>query len=84
MLMGNFCHGDKNKENQPEDIGNDACIMLAYHAKVNYNFLQQNIQYGIIEDPLVSGDGQTISYQHHVHANTIRSSREQHCCSHNL
>ncbi len=24
-LMGNFCHGDKNKESQPEDMGNDAC-----------------------------------------------------------
>jgi hypothetical protein len=35
-------------------------------------------------DPLVSGDGQTISYQPHIHANTISSSREQHCCSHNL
>jgi hypothetical protein len=31
MLMGNFCHGDKNKEIQPEDMGNDACIMVAYH-----------------------------------------------------
>ena len=36
------------------------------------------------EDPLVSGDGQTVSYQPHIHANIIRSSREQHCCSHNL
>jgi len=35
-------------------------------------------------DPLVSGDGQTVSYQPHIHANTIRSSREQHRCSHNL
>jgi len=35
-------------------------------------------------DPLVSGDGQTLSYQPHIHANTIRSSREQHRCSHNL
>ncbi len=32
--MGNFCHGDKNKESQTEDMGNDACIMVAYHAKV--------------------------------------------------
>jgi len=35
-------------------------------------------------DPLVSGDGQTVSYQPHIHANTIRSSREQHRCSLNL
>ncbi len=38
----------------------------------------------IVVDPLVSGDGQTVSYQPHIHANTIRSSREQHRCSHNL
>ena len=43
-LMGNFCHGDKNKESQPEDMGNDSSIMLANHAKVSYNFLQKNIQ----------------------------------------
>jgi hypothetical protein len=34
-LMGNFCHGDKYKESQPEDMGNAACIMYAYHAKVS-------------------------------------------------
>ncbi len=38
----------------------------------------------VLEDPLVSGDGQTVSYQPHIHANTIRSSQEQHRCSHNL
>jgi hypothetical protein len=42
-LMGNFCHGDKNKESQPEDMGNDACIMVVYHAKVNSCYLQQDI-----------------------------------------
>jgi hypothetical protein len=41
--MGNFCHGDKNKKNQPEDMGDDACIMFAYHAKVSHIFLKQNI-----------------------------------------
>jgi hypothetical protein len=41
--MGNFCHGDKNEESQPEDMGNDACIMFAYHAKGSHIFLQQNI-----------------------------------------
>ncbi len=35
-------------------------------------------------DPLVSEYGQTISYQPHIHANTIRSSPEQHRCPHNL
>jgi hypothetical protein len=40
-LMGNFCHGDKNKESQPEDMGNDACIMFAYHAKVSLFFFNK-------------------------------------------
>jgi hypothetical protein len=35
-------------------------------------------------DPLVSGDGQTVSYQPQIHANTIRRSQEQNRCSHNL
>jgi len=43
-----------------------------------------DITQGMDIDPLVSGDGQTLSYQPHIHANTIRSSREQHRCSHNL
>jgi hypothetical protein len=43
MLMGNFCQGDKNNDSQPEDMGNDACIMVAYHAKVSFCYLQQDI-----------------------------------------
>jgi hypothetical protein len=42
-LMDNFCHGDKNKESQPEDMGNGACIMVAYHAKVSFCYLQIGI-----------------------------------------
>jgi hypothetical protein len=42
-LMGNFCHGDKNKESQPEAMGNDTCIMLAYNSKVSSCYLQQAI-----------------------------------------
>ena len=34
-LMGNFCHGDTTKENQPEEMGNDACMMISYDAKVS-------------------------------------------------
>jgi hypothetical protein len=26
-LMGNFCHGNKEKISQQEDMGNDACIL---------------------------------------------------------
>ncbi len=42
-LIGKFCHGDKNKESQPEDMGNDACIIVAYYAKVSSCYLQQDI-----------------------------------------
>jgi hypothetical protein len=33
-LMGNFCHGDKAKISQMEDMGNDACVLIGYHDKV--------------------------------------------------
>jgi hypothetical protein len=54
MLVGNFCHGDKNKESQPEDVGNGACIMFACHAKVSHIFLQQNILnwYSVYYNPI--------------------------------
>ncbi len=53
---------------------------------LNYvaTYPNDGIVYRVSVDPLVSGDGQTISYQPHIHANTIRRSREQHRCSHNL
>jgi hypothetical protein len=33
-LMGNFCHGDKDKISQMEDMGNDACFLMGNHDKV--------------------------------------------------
>ncbi len=33
-LMGNFCHGDKDKISQREEMGNDACVLMGYHNKV--------------------------------------------------
>ncbi len=33
-LMGNFCHGDKGKISQIEDMENDACFLMGYHNKV--------------------------------------------------
>ncbi len=33
-LMGNFCHRDKDKISQMEDMGNDACLLMGYHNKV--------------------------------------------------
>ncbi len=33
-LMGNFCHGDKDKISQMEDMGNHACFLMGYHNKV--------------------------------------------------
>ena len=33
-LLGNFCHGDKDKISQIEDMGNDACLLMGYHNNV--------------------------------------------------
>jgi hypothetical protein len=33
-LLGNFCHRDKDKISQMEDMGNDACLLMGYHIKV--------------------------------------------------
>ena len=33
-LMGNFCHGDADKESQLEEMGNDAIMFIGYHDKV--------------------------------------------------
>jgi hypothetical protein len=35
-LMVNFCHRDKVKIRQMEDIGNDACFLMGYHDKVRF------------------------------------------------
>ena len=51
---------------------------------VGYDLLSDPVKEAKVVDPLVSGDGQTVSYQPHIHANIIRCSREQHRCSHNL
>ncbi len=56
------------------------------HKAVLMKEIKRLCDIGVLEcvDPLVSGYGQTVSYQPHIHANTIRSSREQHRCPHNL
>ncbi len=33
-LMGHFCHGDKEKISQMEDMGNNACLLMGCHNKV--------------------------------------------------
>ncbi len=33
-LMGIFCHRDKDKISQIEDMGNNACFLMGYHDKV--------------------------------------------------
>ena len=33
-LMRNFCHGDKDKISQMEDMGNNATVLIGYHDKV--------------------------------------------------
>ncbi len=35
-LMGSFCHGDKDKISQMEDMGNNACFLMGYHNKVHF------------------------------------------------
>ena len=35
-LMGNFCHGDKDKISQMEDMDNDACFLMVYQDKVRF------------------------------------------------
>jgi hypothetical protein len=34
ILMGNFCHGYKDKISQMEDMGNKACLLMGYHNNV--------------------------------------------------
>jgi hypothetical protein len=35
-LIGNFCHGNKERISQREDMGNDACILIGYQDKVRF------------------------------------------------
>jgi hypothetical protein len=34
MMMGNFCHGDKQKDLQMELMGMDACVTVGFNNKV--------------------------------------------------
>jgi hypothetical protein len=43
-LMGNFCHGDKDKISQWEDMGNNATVLIGYHNKVCFEDICQIIQ----------------------------------------
>jgi hypothetical protein len=33
-MMGNYCHGDKKKESQMENMGTDACVVVGFDNKV--------------------------------------------------
>jgi hypothetical protein len=33
-MMGNFCHGEKKKELQMENMGTDACVIVGFDNKV--------------------------------------------------
>jgi hypothetical protein len=35
-LMDFFCHKDKDKISQMEDVGTDACFLMGYHNKVHF------------------------------------------------
>ena len=43
-LMGNFCHRDKDKISQMEDMGNNATVLIGYHDKVSFEDICQIIQ----------------------------------------
>ncbi len=34
-ILGNFCHGDENKNSQMETMGMDSCMIFGYHNKVS-------------------------------------------------
>ncbi len=42
--MGNFCHRDKDKIGQMEDMGNNATVVIGYHDKVSFEDICQIIQ----------------------------------------
>ncbi len=33
-MMDNFCHGDKKKESQMENMGTDECVIVGFDNKV--------------------------------------------------
>ncbi len=33
-MMGNFCHGNKKKESQMENMGTDTCVIVGFNNKV--------------------------------------------------
>ncbi len=37
-LMENFCHEDKDKISQMEDMGSNACFLMGYHNKVHSEY----------------------------------------------
>jgi hypothetical protein len=43
-LIGNYCHGDKDKISQWEDMGNNATVLIGYHDKVCFEEFCQIIQ----------------------------------------
>jgi hypothetical protein len=36
-MLGNFCHGDKDKESHMENMGNDACVVVGFKTWWEYN-----------------------------------------------
>jgi hypothetical protein len=43
-LMEKFCHRNKDKISQMEDMGNDATLLIGYHHKVSFEDICQIIQ----------------------------------------
>ncbi len=45
-LIGNFCHRDKDKISQMENMGNDATVLIGYYNKISFEDICQIIQIG--------------------------------------
>jgi hypothetical protein len=45
-MLGNFCHGDKDKESHMENMGNNACVVVGFNNMVRIHqhlFLFQDL-----------------------------------------
>ncbi len=45
-MLGNFCHGDKDKELLMENMGNNACVVVGFN---NMGRIQQHLFFSTIQ-----------------------------------
>ncbi len=78
ILMGNFCHSDKEKISQQKDMGNNVCVLMGYRDKVCFFNSCQIIQ--IVNDlihHLTLNHLQNIHYQKNGSVEMIRLNPQQ-------